>query len=293
MSPWFLSVFARMLSWLPLWANQVLGATVGRLIWAVNASPRRITEINLKLCFPDMPIVERRELAFQSIIETGKQLTECAWIWHRPQAQIENKIIDIVDEELLDEASKTGKGVIVISPHIGNWELCSLPLSRKAPFTYFYRSPRKAGMDKLLIKWRAHLDGQPASLDAAGIRQSFGVLKRGEILGVLPDQEPDPNNGVFAPFFSEPALTMTLLSKLAKRSGATLLFCVAERLPKGEGWRFHIIPADDAIAGSEINQSTAAINRGVEQCIERCPAQYLWDYKRFTTLPDGTRRSYR
>jgi len=181
----------------------------------------------------------------------------------------------------------------MISPHLGNWELCILLLSKQHPFTYFYRNPRQVGMGDLLIKWRSHLGGKPASLDAAGIRQGLKVLKKGEILGFLPDQEPDRDNGIFAPFFNEPALTMTLLSKVASKNDYPILFCAAERLPAAKGWRLHILPADKHIASKDVLEATTALNHGIEDCIGIMPEQYLWDYKRFQTKPDGTLRTYR
>lgn len=281
-----------MLSWLPLRMNQMVGATIGLMVWMLKGKLRRITEINLKLCYPDHSDAQRRRLCRLSLIETGKQLTECAWIWHRPLPQIERKIIDIPGQELIDEAQQSGKGSLFVSPHLGNWELCSLPLSRNGAFTYFYRSPRNANLDSVLIRWRAHLRGEPASLDASGIRRGLKILKSGGIVGILPDQEPDRPNGIFAPFFGKPTLTITLLSKLAHRSGATVLYCVVERLPRGKGWRFHILPADAAVSGNDPLEAATALNAGVERCIALCPEQYMWSYKRFNTTPDGSPRPY-
>jgi KDO2-lipid IV(A) lauroyltransferase len=292
MSAHLINSLARILSWLPLGTNRAVGALLGRLAWAMNSSPRRITEVNLTICFPDMPVAEHQKLVKNSLIETGKQLTECAWIWHRPTHQTNLKIKEIVGKDILDDAQASSKGVIIVSPHIGNWELCSLPLSANAKFTYFYRSPRTPGMDPLLIKWRAHLGGHPATLDASGIRNGLRLLKKGGTLGILPDQEPDLNNGQFAPFFNQAALTMTLLPRLAYRSGAHVLLCIVERLPGSQGWRFHILPANSAVSGADLTEATFAMNKDVERCISICPAQYLWDYKRFNTCEDGSRRAY-
>ncbi len=292
MSPNVINGVSKALSWLPLRANQAVGACLGNIAWVFKTKSRRVTDVNLGICYPGMPDDEMKILSRQSLIETGKQITESAWIWNRPVADTLSKRIDVVGGELLDQAIKAGKGVVMISPHLGNWELCTLLLSQQHPFTYFYRSPRQKGLGELLIKWRSHLGGKPASLDAAGIRQGLRVLKKGEILGFLPDQEPDSDNGVFAPFFNEPALTMTLLSKVASKSDYPILFCAAERLPKGKGWKLHIKEADPQIASKDLQVATRALNHGVEECIGLCPEQYLWDYKRFNTCHDGSRRVY-
>lgn len=293
MSAIVISTIFKALSWLPLRVNQCLGATIGYLSWLCFSSQRRVTETNLRICYPGMPLDELRLLARRSLVETGKQLTESAWIWHRPIDDTLSKPIEVRGLKLLQDAIGASNGVVMISPHLGNWELCILLLSQQHPFTYFYRSPRQPGMGELLVKWRSHLGGKPAPLDTSGIRQGLRVLKDGEILGFLPDQEPDQDNGVFAPFFNEPALTMTLLSKIAGKKDYPILFCAAERLPKARGWRLHILPGDKKIASTNLLEATTALNAGVEDCIALCPAQYLWDYKRFNTLADGSRRSYR
>lgn len=293
MSATVISIIFKALSCLPLQANQLLGALIGHLSWLCRSSQRRITETNLTICYPGMPLDEVRLFSRRSLVETGKQLTESAWIWHRPIEQTLSKHIEIRGQGLLDEAIRAGKGVVMISPHLGNWELCILLLSQQHPFTYFYRNPRQKGVGDLLLKWRTHLGGKPASLDATGIRQGLRVLKQGEILGFLPDQEPDPDSGIFAPFFNSPALTMTLLSKIASKKDYPILFCVAERLPKAKGWRLHIQPGDRKIASLDMLEATTALNAGVENCIGLCPTQYLWDYKRFNTRTDGSRRAYR
>lgn len=293
MSAKFISVLALVLSLLPLSTNQAAGSLAGRIIWICRARARRITEINLRLCYPNLSENDRRKLAFESVLETGRQLTESAWVWHRPVQQSLDRIVEIRGEEHLTSASESSKGLIVVSPHIGNWELCTLLMSRTNTFTYLYRSPRNRVMDDLLIKWRAHLGGQPARLDTAGIREALRVLKNGDRLGILPDQEPDLQNGVYAPFFNVPALTMTLLPKLARRSKAHVLFFVVERLPNAHGWRLHILRANPRISSANLEEATAAVNTDVERCIEICPRQYLWNYKRFSTLKDGSRRYYK
>lgn len=292
MSTRYIGTLAKLASLPPLRINQALGACLGWITWASKTSPRKITEANLEICFPNMPVDERTELAKRSLIETGKQILECAWLWNRPRAQLIPLMRTVEGQDLLDDARASDKGLIMVTPHMGNWEFCPLPLSLNHPFTYFYRSPRKKSLEAQLLRWRANVGGEPATLDVAGIRQGMKILKQGGTLGILPDQEPDLNNGVFAPFFNEPALTMTLLNKLAVKTRATVLFCVAKRRPRGAGWDLHYLSADDMIADRDPVVAAAALNRTVERCIGLCTEQYLWDYKRFKTLEDGTPRNY-
>lgn len=287
-----ISLIARLLSLLPLSTNRAVGAWVAQIAWISGSRIRQITETNLLLCFPDLSEAQRQKMAHKSLLHTGKLATECAWVWNRPTEVTHQRVDDIQGEHLLHDALASPRGLIMVSPHMGNWEICTMAVSRATSFTYFYRSPRNRSLDPLLRQWRAHLGGQAASLDASGIRKGLRMLKNGGTVGILPDQEPDRDNGVFAPFFGEPALTMTLLSRLATRSNAQVIFTIAERLPGAQGWRIHYLPADPEIYNDDPVVSASAVNRDVERCIAICPEQYVWNYKRFDSMIDGTRRRY-
>ncbi len=283
----------RALAWLPLWMNQAIGRLIGRIAWWTNSRARQITSINLSLCYPEMSTEERNSLAHESLLHTGMMFTECAWIWYRPTDVVNRYIADTEGQDLLESALTTNKGAILASPHIGNWELSNLIVSKQTELNYFYRSPRNKILAPLLLKWRGGLGGQALELSSKGIRDAMRVLKAGGTIGILPDQEPDETNGVFAPFMTTPALTMTLLSRLANKTDANVLFCFAERLPKARGWRLHVQHADAHIADSDMKLATAALNRSVASCVSAIPAQYLWDYKRFSALENGGRRNYK
>jgi len=254
MTTFLIDLTMRLLARLPLGMNQAIGRSIGRLAWATNSSARKITSTNLALCFPDMPPKERTALAKQSLLHTGMLLSESAWVWYRPTNEVKEKVSDTVGQELLDAAASSKNGIIFASPHLGNWEVSNLIVSEQLELHYFYRSPRNPILQPLLLKWRSELGGIALELTSTGIRDAMRVLKSGGAVGILPDQEPDTANGIFAPFMGTPALTMTLLSRLANKTNSTV---------------------------------------GVAECLATIPAQYLWDYKRFNTLEGGERRNYK
>jgi KDO2-lipid IV(A) lauroyltransferase len=127
--------------------------------------------------------------------------------------------------------------------------------------------------------------------DMAGVRALLKALRRGELLGILPDQEPRHGNGVFSPFFGIPAYTMTLLARLAQQSAAPVFVTYAERLARGAGFRLHFQPLDLEPHYS-VEEITAAVNAGIEDCVRRLPQQYQWSYKRFKTQPAGAGNFY-
>jgi KDO2-lipid IV(A) lauroyltransferase len=139
---------------------------------------------------------------------------------------------------------------------------------------------------------RQRLGGKLAPTDVSGIKQLLKALKQGEMIGILPDQDPRKSGGVFAPLFGIQANTMTLLNRLANKSGATVLIGFAERLPWGKGYHIHLLPLPEAIGGKDIELSARVLNEGVERAIRLAPSQYQWSYKRFRTRPKGEEPLY-
>jgi KDO2-lipid IV(A) lauroyltransferase len=144
--------------------------------------------------------------------------------------------------------------------------------------------------DPVSARGRGRLGGTPVPTDGGGVKALLAALKRGELVGILPDHDPPEGAGKFAPLFGLPAHTMDLGPKLAARSGAPVNFIVAERLSWGRGFRFHVVPAPADIADAQTG--AAAVNRGLETCIRRWPAQYWWSYKRFRRRPPGAPDPY-
>jgi KDO2-lipid IV(A) lauroyltransferase len=131
--------------------------------------------------------------------------------------------------------------------------------------------------------------------EARGVRELFRILKAGGVVGILPDQQPRSGEGVLAPFFGLPAYTMTLLGRLAERSGAAVLFAWCERIDDDLDFALHIESAPAGIASSDPVVANTALNAAVEAIAHRDLAQYQWTYKRFRLMPsrDGAENPYR
>ena len=283
----------RLLGALPLAANRAVGTLLGRATWLARGRSRRVTETNVALCFPELDASARGALVRAALVEQGRALAELGWCWHRTRPELETRIRRIDGRKPLYEALRGARGALLVTPHFGMWELSALIPAGIAPLAYFYRPPRRPAFDPLLVEGRRNLGGEPLRLDAGGIREALRRLKAGSNVGILPDQEPDREGGAFAPFFGVPALTMTLLPRLARRSGARVLFVCVERLPGGTGWRYHCIEPVGDVAAADPVEAATAVNRSIEACVRIAPAQYLWSYRRFRELPGGGRRPYR
>lgn len=282
-----LGLLLRLLGALPLPLLHTVGVLFGQLFSLFPNRHRRITLRNLELCFPRMGERERARLLVQSLQETGKTFMETALMWCGSRRRILGLVREVVGEQELQQALQRGKGVILAAPHLGSWELIGHYIAASAPITCLYKPPRSPAVEQVMRRGRMHLGVRLAPTDASGVKTLLGLLRRGEVAGILPDQDPLASKGVFAPFFGIATNSMTLLPRLANRSGATVLVSYAERLPWARGYRLHFIPCPAEVAERDPVTAVTALNAAVEAAVRECPAQYQWSYKRFRTRPQG------
>lgn len=282
------------LALLPLRVSQWLGCKVGDRLWRKGGRVKMTaqTRRNISRCFPELDLDEQERLSRESLRQTGCSLCEMGMAWLWPAQRTLKKIRHIHHEELISAAVEQGKGVILIAPHLGNWEVLNLWLSARYPFTAMYKPPRMKLMDAIIKRMRARLGTRMAPADTRGVRMVMKALRRGEMVGILPDQEPEASGGIHVPFFSIPALTMKLLPQLAAQTGAVVVCGYAERLPDAEGFDLHFRMAEPEINSRDIEQAATAMNRSVEACVRALPAQYQWEYRRFSQQPEGEPRFY-
>ncbi len=281
----------RVCSWLSLRAAHRLGALIGWAAWKLQTESCRITRINLALCFPQLSQQEQDELAKRSLIETARTACELGQIWiNSPKAAL-SKIVGFTGKEHLDAALAKGSGIIVLAPHLGNWELCGLYLDSCAQSTYLYKPPKLTAFEPKMLQYRSRLGAKLAPTSAKGVAMLLKALARGELVGILPDQEPSIESGVFAPFFGVEALTMTLVAKLANRTESSVLSIFAKRLEDSAGFEIVIQPARADVANADVAIATQALNDTVEDCVRLAPAQYQWEYRRFKRQADNTKNT--
>lgn len=294
--PWSLALreriaraLVRSIARLPLALIHRLGNGVGWITARWPNRQRRNALINIGLCLPHLTPREQVRLRDRNLQEFGKTYLEIGYLWLRPVEQVLGLVREVRGAELLRR--QPGRGLVVLSPHIGAWELAGLYLAAQGPTAIFYK-PQKY-LDDLILAARRRSGAELAPITAKGIRVLVQALERGDYVGILPDQEPKAEKGaVFAPLFGVPAFTMLLVNRLARRTGAPVIFLFAERLGVGEGFRIHCIPAPEGIDSDDDRIAAAALNRGIEQCVRTCPEQYVWPYKRFRRRPEGAPKVY-
>lgn len=266
----------RILARLPLsWLHR-LGGWAGWLTWWLSPAYRRRLEENLRQATGS----DDRALLSAAIAETGRQALELPFVWLRPQQEVLARIVRVDGADLLTRARAEGASVLLLTAHLGCFEMCAQYCSTHGPITVLFRPPRKAALQPLMEAGRARGDVRIAPADVSGVRRLVKALRSGEMVGMLPDQAPAQGEGVWAPFFGRPAWTMTLAARLSEVKGVRVIMLWTERLPRGEGYVLRLSEPVEAIAGT-LEERCVAINREVERLILACPAQYLWGYNRY------------
>ncbi|KRB11483.1 lauroyl acyltransferase [Lysobacter sp. Root690] len=288
-----LYVLAGLLGRLPWSWQRRLGDAIAALWLRRDARESRVVRVNLELAYPGLPPAERAQWQRAIMRTTARQAVETVRLWTRPHAENLRLLREQHGTELFDAAVASGKGLIVAAPHYGNWELLNQWLASRTPLAILYRPPESAIGEAFLNLVRADTDAERVTqvrAEGAAVRQLWKRLNAGGVVGILPDQQPKAGDGEFAPFFGVPALTMTLLGRLAERTGATVLFAYCERIGTDAdplGFALRIEAAPDGIADPDPQRACVALNAAVERIARRDPAQYQWTYKRYTLRPSG------
>ncbi|RTR00444.1 lysophospholipid acyltransferase family protein [Halomonas nitroreducens] len=266
----------------PLWR---LARLAGPLVQAISPRERRVTRVNLAQAYPALDETQRRRLARDSLTHSSATMLELGFAWMGDPQRVAASILEVHGRELLDEARAEGRGVIVLAPHFGNWEILNFWLSSHFPFTAMYEPPKLAALDPVTRQGRERQGARLVPTNPRGVAALLKALKGCEAVGILPDQEPDWGSGVFAPFFGRPAYTATLLPKLVARTEARVVTGVARRLP-GRGFALHFLAADPRVYDADEATSAAGVNASVQAAIALDPAQYQWEYKRYRKVPE-------
>ena len=262
----------------PLWFLQACGSVLGVCIWLGSPRHRAHIRNNGRL----LPLTRYQK--WLTVLHAGQMVAELPRLWLGKPVPFEGSGVDF-----LSAAVKRHDKICLLTPHMGCFEMCAQSYAQTfasptlgehaKPITVLYRPARKPALQTLVHAGRER-DGMfaaPASL--AGVKQLIKALKRGETVGLLPDQVPPEGMGVWVPFLGQPAYTMTLAARLAQEADTVLLMW-GERLPWGRGFRIHVRRPPSALP-ADLTEAAATLNTWVAQLIAECPEQYLWGYDRF------------
>lgn len=263
----------KMLSVLPLWALHCLGWVLGWLTFFASPTYRRRFLANAAQA--QISRAARRT----AVGESGKLIAELPRLWMGSPVPATWQ-----GAELIEQALKSGKGVLFLTPHLGCFEVAAQTYARdygqSRPMTVLFRPARKAWLTDIVARSRSRPGMTSAPTAMAGVKQLVRALKLGNCVGMLPDQVPPNGQGLWMPFFGRDAYTMTLSARLAQQTGATVLLAWGERLSWARGYVVHICPMSEALA-PDLATATLQINKAMEQLVQQGAGQYLWGYDRY------------
>ncbi len=278
----------KVLSRLPLRSGRALGRAIGHLVWAMDGGKKEVTLTNLKLAYPQKTESERNALAKASIIETCILLPEFAKVWHlETKSEVEVLITSINKPELL---TQDGRGLIILAPHLGNWEIGGQFIAIQRDVSALYSPPKQPGFEALVKGARERFGVNMHTTSSKGVIGLARDLKAGRAAFILPDQVPDTKGSVYAPFFGVQALTMTLATGLAKKTNSRMILMAAFSNP--HGWDLVLEEVDAKAYDKNSVIAATAMNRSIESLINQQPAKYQWEYKRFKRQSDPNIRYY-
>ena len=277
-----------LIRWLSRWrlsTLQALGGLMGWLAYALSPGYRQRHDSNAAAA--GLALADRR----RAVAQTGRMVAELPWLWLRPASRPLGALVQWQGDGLISSALDDGRGLVLLTPHLGCFEVCAQAIAEqfghRTRLTAMYRPARQAWLRTLEESARARpgLATAPAAL--AGLRQMIRALRRGEAVGLLPDQVPPEGMGVWAPFFGRPAYTMTLATRLVQQTGAALLLIWAERLPAGRGFVLRVSRPAQPLPTAAIDDAAlqlacaTALNQEMAGLIAQAPSQYLWGYHRY------------
>lgn len=269
-----LQALLRLFASLPLPVVHALGVLTGYISYITDRKFSRRIRNNLASTGIATTTSAYRKLVRRNAAETGKGILETFAVWFRSPAATLQWVKACHGWEHVERALASGKGLIFLTPHLGCYEITALYYAARHPITVLYRPPRQRWLAPLIEQGRNRSRITLAATNMRGVRSLLKALKQGEAIGILPDQVPEFGEGVWADFFGKPAYTMSLVSKLAESTEATVLMAFGERLSWGRGFVIHIAPLD-------LPPTPANINLGIEHLVRQRPAQYLWSYRRY------------
>jgi len=273
----------RLTAFLPLSLVRALGAVLGLLLYAFAWERRRVTRVNLQVCFPKKNAFELKELMKKTFIKFAQAWLDRSWLWHGPSDLIQSRLQIVGDLEQITGVDP----VVIFAPHFvgldAGWTALTQQVDRS--FSTIYTQQANKTVDSWVLKGRQRFGKNTLISRYKGAKQALRALQSGDALYLLPDMDYGPVDSLFVSFYGIPTATVPSLSRFAKLAQAKVV-PVVTRLTL-EGYEIHVMPAWDPFPGETLNQDAWLMNQRLEALIQTMPEQYFWVHKRFKTRPKG------
>ncbi|MHA3893503.1 lysophospholipid acyltransferase family protein [Acinetobacter sp. GXMZU3951] len=266
---------------LPLSFLQKIASWAAFFLFHTHSNIKRITSINLQLAYPELDEIalqQRIRLSIRSQCLTYIEFIKC---WGMPPQYSLDLLKNVHGAERLEDALANQKGVIVVIPHFGCWELLNAWLNVYTQPMIMYKPDKIKGVNRYILNARQKFNATLVPTNETGIRQIFKHLKQGGLTVVLPDHLPKASGGIYSHFFQQNTLSATLVSKMAAKTQCNVIGLSCIRNPELSSFDIHCIDLPTSIQSSDLQQSVDSLNLAMQEMIHLAPEQYIWSYKRF------------
>jgi len=291
LSFFILFFFLAPFGFLPLRWSQAIGAYLGIALIHYNKKRAHIAKCNIRTAFPHLSKDEQKLLLRQTAQESGKWFIESSYVWFRRPDYLIKKV-SVTNPELLSKAHQENKGVVLVLPHLGNWEFLNFYVPQRYTFGAMYKPVKSPIFENIIFKARSRVGSSMFATDSRGVRQAMKALKNKGVVAILSDHLPSRRVALYAPFFKQPALTGKLTHALVKSNQSPILLASVLRKPKGQGFEITFHEMKDMHTSDPLIAATA-LNKAIEQSILLAPEQYQWVYRRFAHPPEGAKDVYK
>lgn len=274
-----IKVIFAILARFPLPLLHGIGALLGWAVYGLSANYRRKIEQHAAIAFPHDLRARQRAVA-GSVAHAGMALMELPFLWGRSTREGAAKVTDITGWDVVEAAKARGKGMIFLTPHMGSFESAAQIFSTRQAITVLYRPNRKPELQEIIETSRGRDGVGLAPTNLGGVKILLKALKRGDAVGMLPDQVPSSGEGVWANMFGQPAYTMTLPGRLQQATGSAIVLAIGYRKPWGRGFSLDLYPGPEALSADPA-EAAEQINKSMEMLILKHPEQYYWGYERY------------
>jgi KDO2-lipid IV(A) lauroyltransferase len=274
------------LHFLPLAWLSAIGAGIGSILYRFGRG--RVTQINLALCFPEMPEEERRALGLRHFRMLGRNAVELSkMVWGT-----EKDLLDMIQVEGREHLTAVhGRPIIVLAPHFIGLNMGGIRVAYERPGTAsVYSRQKNPVLERVFLKARKRFGDPHLVSRQEGLRSIVRVIKSGKPFYFLPDMDFGPRDAIFSTFFGVKTATITTLPRLAQITGAAVIPVVTRQVGRGYVVRFY--PAWEDYPSGDIEADVRRMNAFIEDRVREMPEQYFWAHKRFKTRPPGEPSPY-
>ena len=279
--------FLYLIQLLPFAAIQKLADAIGSLAYYAVAPRRRIGEINLRLCFPELSEKQRKTLLKCHFRHMAKLILEYGLYWYGSAERLKS-LVRYQDKHHLDNELAAGNKVILLYPHFTAFELAVYALNQDVPLTSMYSHQKNPVLDQQILRGRHRYNNVFLIGRTEGLRAIIKHLRADPAPFLyLPDQDFGRKDSIFADFFGIPTATIAGLSRIAALTQAKVVPAIPTRQPNGHVI-LHFYPAWENFPSEDVQADVQRMNDFIEERVREQPEQYFWLHKRFKTRPEGS-----